>query len=217
MFGYACRETPELMPAPIYYAHHILKRLAQARRSRARARVLGPDAKSQVTVRYENGKPVGVTQIVRLHPASRREPDLARRARASSSPMSARRCPTAGSTSRHGLARQPDRQVRHRRPGRRLRPHRPQDHRRHLRRRGPARRRRLLRQGPDQGRPLGRLCRALPRQERRGGRPCRALHDPALLRHRRGPAAVDLRRPARHRQGRRGASSRRALARGRWT
>jgi len=63
MFGYAVRETPELMPAPIYYAHRILKVLSEARRS-GETRALGPDAKSQVTVRYENGKPVGVTQIV---------------------------------------------------------------------------------------------------------------------------------------------------------
>ncbi len=63
MFGYACSETPELMPAPIYYAHRILKRLSEARRS-GETRALGPDAKSQVTVRYEDGKPVEVTQIV---------------------------------------------------------------------------------------------------------------------------------------------------------
>jgi len=63
MFGYACRETPELMPAPLYYAHNILKLLSEARRS-GESKVLGPDAKSQVTVRYEGGKPVGVTQIV---------------------------------------------------------------------------------------------------------------------------------------------------------
>ncbi|MGE4371895.1 MAG: methionine adenosyltransferase [Xanthobacter sp.] len=63
MFGYAVRETPELMPAPIYYAHKILKNLADARHSGA-APALGPDAKSQVTVRYEDGKPVGVSQIV---------------------------------------------------------------------------------------------------------------------------------------------------------
>ncbi|GHE54364.1 S-adenosylmethionine synthase [Camelimonas fluminis] len=63
MFGYACRETPELMPAPIYYAHKILKRLTDARKS-GESGVLGPDAKSQVTVRYENGKPVAATQIV---------------------------------------------------------------------------------------------------------------------------------------------------------
>ena len=63
MFGYAVRETPELMPAPLYYAHKILKTLAEARHS-GETRALGPDAKSQVTVRYEGGKPVGVTQIV---------------------------------------------------------------------------------------------------------------------------------------------------------
>ncbi len=63
MFGYACRETPELMPAPIFYAHKILKLLADARHS-GESSVLGPDAKSQVTVRYESGKPVEVTQIV---------------------------------------------------------------------------------------------------------------------------------------------------------
>ncbi len=65
MFGYAARETPELLPAPIYYAHKILETLTEARKSgTGPAAVLGPDAKSQVTVRYENGKPVGVTQIV---------------------------------------------------------------------------------------------------------------------------------------------------------
>jgi len=63
MFGYACRETPELMPAPIYYSHKILQLLAEARKS-GKEPVLGPDAKSQVTVRYENGMPVGITSIV---------------------------------------------------------------------------------------------------------------------------------------------------------
>jgi S-adenosylmethionine synthetase len=63
MFGYACEETPELMPAPIYYAHKILKVMADARHNGA-TRQLGPDSKSQVTVRYENGKPVEATQIV---------------------------------------------------------------------------------------------------------------------------------------------------------
>jgi S-adenosylmethionine synthetase len=66
MFGYACRETPELMPAPIHYAHKVLRLLSEARRS-GREKALGPDAKSQVTVRYENGKPVEATQIVLSH------------------------------------------------------------------------------------------------------------------------------------------------------
>jgi S-adenosylmethionine synthetase len=65
MFGYACRETPELMPAPIYYAHKILEVLARERKSgKGEAAKLGPDAKSQVTVKYVGGKPVGITQIV---------------------------------------------------------------------------------------------------------------------------------------------------------
>ncbi|HEV2514314.1 MAG TPA: methionine adenosyltransferase [Devosia sp.] len=65
MFGYASRETPELLPAPIYYAHKILEALTIARKAGEGAAIkLGPDAKSQVTIRYENGQPVGVTQIV---------------------------------------------------------------------------------------------------------------------------------------------------------
>lgn len=65
MFGYACNETPDLMPAPIYYAHRILQLLSEARRKgEGDAGKLGPDAKSQVTVRYADGKPAEVTSIV---------------------------------------------------------------------------------------------------------------------------------------------------------
>jgi S-adenosylmethionine synthetase len=66
MFGYATNETPALMPAPLYYSHKILELLAAARHS-GKEKGLGPDAKSQVTVRYENGKPVEATQIVLSH------------------------------------------------------------------------------------------------------------------------------------------------------
>ena len=66
MFGYACQETPELMPAPILYAHKILRLISESRHAGTEKK-LGPDAKSQVTVRYEDGKPVGVTQIVVSH------------------------------------------------------------------------------------------------------------------------------------------------------
>ncbi|HEY1943310.1 MAG TPA: methionine adenosyltransferase [Roseiarcus sp.] len=66
MFGYACRETPELMPAPIACAHRLLRLISEARHA-GREKALGPDAKSQVTVRYENGKPVEATQIVVSH------------------------------------------------------------------------------------------------------------------------------------------------------
>ncbi|MEO1241372.1 MAG: methionine adenosyltransferase [Pseudomonadota bacterium] len=65
MFGYACRETPSLMPAPIYYSHKILEDLAAARHAKeGDAGQLGPDAKSQVTVRYKNDEPVEITSIV---------------------------------------------------------------------------------------------------------------------------------------------------------
>lgn len=65
MFGYACRETPDLMPAPIYYSHKILELMAEARKKGdGDAGKLGPDAKSQITVRYEDGEPAEVTGIV---------------------------------------------------------------------------------------------------------------------------------------------------------
>ena len=63
MFGYACRETDVLMPAPIHYAHSILRSLAEARHSGAEPG-LGPDSKSQVTLLYEDGKPVRATSVV---------------------------------------------------------------------------------------------------------------------------------------------------------
>ena len=63
MFGYACRETDVLMPAPIHYSHQILKSMAEARHSGA-TDILGPDSKSQITCLYENGKPVRAESVV---------------------------------------------------------------------------------------------------------------------------------------------------------
>jgi S-adenosylmethionine synthetase len=63
MFGYACTETGELMPAPIQFSHKILRLMAEARKSGAAAK-LGPDSKSQVTLRYEAGKPVAIDAVV---------------------------------------------------------------------------------------------------------------------------------------------------------
>ncbi len=63
MFGYACRETDQLMPAPIYYAHRILHEMAKARHA-GRTPELGPDSKSQVTLLYEYGKPTRATSVV---------------------------------------------------------------------------------------------------------------------------------------------------------
>lgn len=66
MFGYACKETPDYMPAPIYYSHAILRALSEARHS-GELKGLGPDAKSQVSLLYENEKPVRTTSIVVSH------------------------------------------------------------------------------------------------------------------------------------------------------
>jgi len=63
MFGYACRETDELMPAPVHFSHAILRKLAEVRHSGKEAG-LGPDSKSQVTLKYENGRPVRATSVV---------------------------------------------------------------------------------------------------------------------------------------------------------
>jgi len=63
MFGYACNETPQLMPFPIFYAHRIMQRQAEIRRD-GRQPWLRPDAKSQLTVRYLNGKPVAIDTVV---------------------------------------------------------------------------------------------------------------------------------------------------------
>ena len=63
MFGYACRDTEPLMPAPIYYAHRILHEMAKARHAGATPE-LGPDSKSQITLKYQHGKPAGAAAVV---------------------------------------------------------------------------------------------------------------------------------------------------------
>lgn len=63
MFGYACRETPELMPTPVMFAHRLGRRLTQLRKSGA-VNWLRPDAKSQVSIRYEDDRPIGVENVV---------------------------------------------------------------------------------------------------------------------------------------------------------
>ncbi len=213
MFGYATNETPDLMPAPIFYAHKILRLISEARHS-GKEKVLGPDSKSQVTVQYENGKPVGVREIVVSHQhlvEDMTSNQVRERRRALCAPGAAGRLDQR----QDHLAHQSDRQILYRRSRRRRRPHRPQDHRRHLWRRGPAWRRRVLRQGPDQGGSFGGLRRALCRQEHRCRRSCRPLHAAARLRDRRGAAAVDLYRHPRHRKGA-GGQAREGRAPRRW-
>jgi S-adenosylmethionine synthetase len=63
MFGYACNDTEPLMPAPIHYSHSILHEMAKARHA-GETPELGPDSKSQITLKYENGKPVGAASVV---------------------------------------------------------------------------------------------------------------------------------------------------------
>ena len=211
MFGFACTESEvyekgSFMPAPIYFAHKILKVLSEKRRS-GQLFDLQPDAKSQVTVKYVDGKPVGCTKVVvsTQHNAESRNgkkytPNMVKEmiADAVSSALPEGWMPAKGV----GLPGQPDRQLRGRRSRRRLRSHRPQDHRRHLRRLRAAWRRCVLRQGPDQGRPFGRLRGALSRQERGRRRHCRALHHPDRLCDRcRRPDVAPGRHP-RDRQGR---------------
>jgi S-adenosylmethionine synthetase len=96
MFGYACNETPELMPAPIYYATRFWPTSPAPQSQEGRCGLLGPDSKSQVTVRYENGKPVGVTPSSSRTSTSSKDCRRPRFA-TSSSPTCARRCPKAGS------------------------------------------------------------------------------------------------------------------------
>jgi S-adenosylmethionine synthetase len=74
MFGYACRETPELMPAALQFSHQIMKELTRARKE-GRASGLRPDAKSQVSLRYENGQPVEIDTLV---VGTQHHPDLTR-------------------------------------------------------------------------------------------------------------------------------------------
>ncbi|MGY4357902.1 S-adenosylmethionine synthetase [Bradyrhizobium sp. i1.7.7] len=197
MFGYATNETPDLMPAPIFYAHKILRLISEARHS-GREKVLGPDSKSQVTVQYENGKPVGVREIVVSH-QHLVEDISSKQIRDIVEPYVREALPKDWITPKTIWHINPTGKVLHRRSRWRFRPDRPQDHRRHLWWRGPAWRRCVLRQGSDQGRSFGGLRGALRRQEHRRGRSRRSLHPPARLRHRRRASAVDLHRHPRHR------------------
>ena len=137
--------------------------------TRGRRDFLRPDGKSQVTVRYVGGRPVGISTVV-VSTQHRREVGHATVREAMIEELIKKTIPEQFLTSRHGHPRQSDRQLRDRRSAWRLRADRAQDHRRHLRRLRPPRRRRVLRQGSEQGRSLGLLHGALRGQERGRGR-----------------------------------------------
>ena len=188
MFGYACDDTPELMPLPIMIAQRLAERLTEVRKD-GTLPYLRPDGKTQVTIEYDaDNRPVRVDTVVL---STQHAEEIRPRRHARRRHQEARHRPGARHL-RHPLrglpaAGQPDRPLRGRRPDGRRRPDRPQDHRRHLRRHGPPRRRRLLRQGPVEGRPLRGVRHALGGQERRRRRPGPPLRGAGRLRDRQGP------------------------------
>ena len=163
---------------------------------------LRPDGKTQVTIEYEGNVPKRLRTVLI---SSQHAPEHRHRRPDAQRPRRARDPPTAARAVRRRRLRgavQPDRRVRARRPARRLRAHRSQDHRRHVRRHEPSRRRRVQRQGPDQGRPLGRV-RGASRGEERGGRGDRApVRGAGRVRDRRRAPGVDDGRDVRHFGGR---------------
>ncbi len=189
MFGYACRETGVLMPAPIYYAHAILRSLAEARHSGAEPG-LGPDAKSQVTLRYVDGRPTGATAIVvstqhsdRLNVDEVRE--IVR-------PHVVNVLPEGWMCDERNFYVNPDRPLRHRRTRWRRGSHRTEDYCRYVRRRRAPRRRCVLWQRSEQGRPFRGLCCTLSGEERGCCRASGPLHHPAVLCDRRLASIVRL-------------------------
>ncbi len=197
MFGYATNETDVLMPAPISLAHRLVKRQAQVRKN-GKLPWLRPDAKSQVTLRYENDEPVGVEAVVL---STQHSDDVSTKhlREAVMEEILKPVLPRQVDRQAHQVSHQSHRALRHRRARRRLRPYRSQDHRRYLRRLRPPRRRGILGQGPLEGRPIGGLCGPLRGEEHRRRGPRGALRGPGLICDRGGGAHLDHDPDVRHR------------------
>ena len=166
MFGFACNDTEELMPLPIALAHRIINRITDLRQN-GTIPWLRPDAKSQVTIEYDGFTPIRVDTVV---VSTQHAPEVshAEIVKTITEQVILPVLPTDllnGSPTYHI---NPTGKFVIGGPARRFRSDRAQDHRRHLRRDGPARRRRVQRQRPHQGRPLGGLHGSLRRQEHRG-------------------------------------------------
>ena len=186
MFGYACDETPGLMPLPIYLSHRLVERQSEVRRD-GRLPWLRPDAKSQVTIKYANGRPDSIDTVVL---STQHAPGLTHK-QIEEAVIEQIIKPVLPKNMVKGKIKylvNPTGALRDRRSEGRLRPHRAQDHRRHLWRLGAARRRRVLRQGPVQGGPLGRLRGALRGEEHRRRGAGRQVPGAGVLRHRRRAA-----------------------------
>ncbi len=150
MFGYACDETPELMPMTIMLAHKLTRQLSEMRKSEVLP-YLRPDGKSQVTIEYRDGKPYRIHTIV---VSSQHSPDVALEEPARGHHREGDQAGGPEEPPRRGddrIPHQPHRKVRNGRTHGRHRPYGPQDYRGHLRRCGQPRRRMFLGQGPDEG------------------------------------------------------------------
>jgi S-adenosylmethionine synthetase len=167
MFGYATNETDVLMPAPIQYAHRLVERQAEVRKTGVLP-LLRPDAKSQVSLRYVDGKPVSIDAIVLSTSTPRSSAATHLHEAVMDEIIKPILDPTGLDDFRYQDPHQPDRQLRDRRTdgrcgltGRKIIVDTYGGMRSASRRRG------LLRQGSVQGRSLGGLCGALRRQEHR--------------------------------------------------
>ncbi len=180
MFGYACDETPEYMPMAIALAHRVTRRLAQVRKS-GELDYLRPDGKAQVTVEYEDGRPIRVDTVV-LSTQHAPEADHATIEKDMIERVIKQVIP----------AELLDEKTRYRRPPWGFGPDRPQDYCGQLRRIWPSWRRRLLRQGSDQGGPFGGLRGAPCGQEPGGGRFGEKMRNRGGLRHRGGPSGLPV-------------------------